>query len=337
MKSDILISFVIPAYNAEQTIEKAVLSIVRKKYDNIEVIVVENGSEDCTWKKLNVLAKQYDTLRIFQSEKGVSFARNKGISEAKGKWIAFLDADDYLLDSGLDTMILAAQEDKYDLVAYGHEAGKKMNRVTINDCWYKGQNYDDGRILMIENPTQYMQVWAKLFRKKVIDQNGLCFDTELRLSEDSDFTLRYLRYVKSICLKADVVYHYSLNENSTMRTKSGNKTKDYIYAMERTTDAVKDENERIKTAFNKYILMHLNILMVREVFCLYHNFLESIRICKRISNKQVFRDIIKNTKLKECTSARMIPIYFLKMKLYCFAGIVYRIRVYMNNRAEKRQ
>lgn len=101
MKTDVLISFIIPAYNAADTIEKAVQSLT--DVPRTEVLIVENGSTDKTEQILQQLKKKYSNIKIFTSDKGVSNARNLGIQNATGEWLAFVDADDYLARSGVTT------------------------------------------------------------------------------------------------------------------------------------------------------------------------------------------------------------------------------------------
>lgn len=91
MKQDGLVSVIIPAYNAEATIQQTIRSVLSQTYKNYEIIVVDDGSRDATAE----IVRQYDTVRyIYQENQGVSAARNRGLRESKGEWIAFLDADD---------------------------------------------------------------------------------------------------------------------------------------------------------------------------------------------------------------------------------------------------
>ena len=91
-----LISVVIPAYNAEKTIEKAIQSAIAQSYSDIEVIIVDDCSQDGTVKIVNAYAKKDSRIKVFQNQtnRGAAFSRNRGVKEARGEWIAFLDSDD---------------------------------------------------------------------------------------------------------------------------------------------------------------------------------------------------------------------------------------------------
>lgn len=94
MKSDIMVSFIIPAYNAEKTIESCIESIISYKGEELEVLIIENGSSDMTTEISQKLENRDARIKLYHSEKGVSNARNLGIQKATGKWIVFVDADD---------------------------------------------------------------------------------------------------------------------------------------------------------------------------------------------------------------------------------------------------
>lgn len=99
-----LISVVIPAYNAEKTIERAIQSVIVQTYSNIEVLIVDDCSKDKTVKIAISYAKKDHRIKILQNEinKGVAETRNKGVAEAQGDWIAFLDSDDAWIPSKLE-------------------------------------------------------------------------------------------------------------------------------------------------------------------------------------------------------------------------------------------
>lgn len=355
-----MLSIIIPAYNAALYLKRGVEAIMAARTDGsqIEIIIVENGSTDQTTQEAQKLVNQYTNIYLYHSDKGVSNARNLGIEKANGEYIAFLDADDYYTTSGLSKMLKdislqdeagqtlgtelttkADQFTKIDMFAYGHEAGENQRPVAEKTIVYAGTeankkagvSVEDARAMMIANPTKYMQAWAKIFRKSIIDAYNIRFDTTMSLSEDSDFTIKYTKYCKGICLQPEIVYHYSIDNVSTMRGKAkGDKLVRFTDAMQKTAKAIEEQNETevIKRAFDKYILMNLNIAMVRDVYCVTS---ELTRAQKRTKLKQtahieIFANAIRHTKAKECLSPRMVPVLAMKLRCYFIAELVYVLR-----------
>lgn len=334
-----MISVIIPAHNAADTIERAIQSALKNVPDP-EIIVVENGSADDTQQVVRSMQEAYPEVKLICSGTGVSRARNAGISAAQGEWLLFLDADDYLEDGSRPVLERCSSDAGMDLWLFGHRAGAEARGVTDTD---QAEIFDvnrvtEARVRMIEDPTRYMQVWGKLFRRSVIAENAIVFDENLSLSEDSDFTLRYTRYGTSICFLPNILYHYSLDQTSAMRQYDGTKAERYVLAMRRTGESVADETGPIQEAFRKYVLMHMNIAMVREVFAVGISGSKSSQIeqMRRLADTDVFADAIRNTVVSNCLSARMLPTLFLKFRMYGLAACIYRIRAGQNAKQEGR-
>lgn len=342
-----MISVIIPAYNASQYISRAVASILldgesqEQSNAEFEVIIVENGSTDNTTEVTQKLCEKYENVHLYHSDKGVSNARNLGLDKANGDYIIFVDADDYLTEEGRKELINIRKD--IDLCVFGHEAGEIPHSVVDAKESEKTNLYTDMekcRAMMISNPTRYMQAWAKLFNKRIIDEHSLRFDSSMSLSEDTDFTLRYTKYCNTIYLSDVIEYHYSIDNNSTMRgNANGDKVPKIIHAMETTYKAVEDESDKIRHAFYKYILMNLNISMVRDVYSVGSsmNKYKRISILKQTAKQKLFREAIKAMKIRECLSPRMIPVLAMKMHIYCAAGLVYSIRAKQNYKRENKK
>ena len=336
-----MISIIIPAYNAAQYLERVVGSITSQNRQDgeCEIIIVENGSTDNTTEVAEKIEEQHQNVRVLHSDKGVSNARNLGIAQAKGEWIAFADADDYWVKDSLDFLLRDVQENKSDLYVYGYEAGNHPNVLVQNQQveYYDENSIDGCRVMMLQNPTRYMQVWNKLFRKDLIVQHNIAFQTNLRLSEDSDFTLQYLVCCKTVQIMPEILYHYSIDNISTMRNAKSDKIKDYVLAMEVSQKHIKNCNEELHNAYQKYVLMHFNIAMVRDLYCATElSFLKKVVGMKQILySNVVFYEAMQSVRLKECISARMAPFFCFKMRLPVLAGLIYTLRVMQNKKKEK--
>ena len=334
----IRVSVIIPAHNAEKTIYRAIKSVLDQIIPGTEILVVENGSEDNTYSLVKELASVHPEIRLLQSGKGVSFARNAGLEAAKGEYIMFLDADDYFRKSAGKAIKECIREDNADLCLFGHLAGTEIRSVadTKLPMHYKGEDgVQEALIRFLMDPTRYLQVWAKLFRARIIREHNIRFNTGLTLAEDSDFTLQYLDHCNKVKLSDVILYHYVLDPSSVIRKFTGHKAEEYYRSMVETGKRY-TAPPQVKYAYNFYILMHMNIVMVREVF-LPDNGLtkhEKYRRMREIQKKKLFAGSVKRVRIKDCFSARMSPILCAKLHLYPLCAAAYKYRVKSNLKRE---
>lgn len=335
--TDIDISFIIPAHNAEKTLRAAIESIEDLKLQS-EVLIVENGSSDHTESVAEILQEDFSNVKLLHSATGVSAARNVGLNEASGKWIAFVDADDQMAPDSRKAIMDHMQKEQADFWIFSYYSGTEIRKVTnfpsdeICDC-------DTANIRMLDNPTKYMTVWAKLFKADIIRQNNLRFAENLKFAEDGDFAVRYSLKCKKIGFSPECIYLYKLNPFSVMRTNDQSKADEYIKSMQYTEKAVQQCSDQVKYAFLKYILMHMNVVMVREVFAKNNSLpnKQKMMIMEKIKGTPIFAEAIMKVKASDCRSLRMLPILLYKWHLDQIAAMVYRIRAEQNAWKEKNQ
>ena len=259
MNEKILISYIIPAYNAADTLERAVESITHTcNMEKCEILIVENGSTDYTNSvALKLIQKYGENVKLIHSEKGVSRARNEGLKNARGEWIVFVDADDYIVSKSKKYIYEDILNAKADLYVYSYEIGNRANYINNKEekTYYFNDSAEKMKLEMIANPTKFMQVWGKIFRKSIIYENRIGFNTKMQLSEDSDFTLHYLMHCSRISISDTIFYHYSIDNESTMRSNADKKVLQYIEAMNITSKYIEKQHENVQLAFNDYILI----------------------------------------------------------------------------------
>lgn len=202
-----LISIVIPAYNAGAFIKNCLNSILNQSYKNFEVIAVNDGSKDNTLEILEEYAKRDSRIKPFTQENGgVSSARNKGLENANGEFITFVDADDSIPENALSDLVSLMSED-IDFVVGSHyeirfsavphiEEVKLFSKEEINSDFI---NFDK----VIWWP------WGKLYRADIIRNNNLRYDTQMTFGEDHIFNLLYSKHITGKALISDkIVYNY---------------------------------------------------------------------------------------------------------------------------------
>ena len=328
------VSVIIPAYNAAEVIERAVKSIKAQKELTWELIIVENGSTDGTFEKCQAFVREDDRISVYQSEKGVSRARNLGIEKARGTWLCFLDADDYLYPAAFTAVSdLLHRAGSYDLVLFDHNSDVESTQGEVES--YLGK---DAHISlwckMLKTPTKYMTVWGKFFSRAIIVDNHLAFDTDLALAEDSDFTFRYMQVCQNAVLTTAQLYHYSRDEGSTVRTYKTGMDEKYMQAMIRTEQYAEQECEAVQRAFQQYIATHLILILVHDTFAEANpaSGSEKKAHMKKLLETELFAQAIQQIPLSECKSFRMLPILCFKMHLNFAAVWMVKMRIRQNRK-----
>lgn len=322
------LSIIVPVYNCEKHLERCIGSVLKQDFKDYELLLVDDGSTDNSGKIADDYADDNQQIRVIhQANQGVSNARNTGLLEASGEYVMFADADDYLLPAVSDVL---ENEQLSDLTCLSFEVGKNLKKIT-GDYRYQGDTSEDAKVMMLENPTQYMTVWSKIFKREIIEQHKLRFNTSLRVAEDGDFMLRYLLNIDSIQFLMQLGYHYSNDVKSVMSTFD-HKNKDYLNALMASQRSLGKISSRMQKAFAVYVLMHLNIMMVHETFASANplKYSERINELKQILKEPIFEESLTAIKVSDCHGARMLPIIFLKMHAYRLASILFILRAKQN-------
>ena len=207
------ISVIIPAYNAETYLEPCVRSVLQQTYQNLEILLIDDGSTDKTWEVCRALAAADSRVRPIRKENGgVSSARNAGIEAASGAMLLFVDGDDELKENGLEALIEAQQRTGADIVAAWYDMGAPIPYPEAGDVVWKGT--EALQKSLEDHPLTY-SVWAKLYTREIIGDTR--FQEGIRVNEDSLFVFRLL--CKQPCFAGikDVVYFYRPNAASASR------------------------------------------------------------------------------------------------------------------------
>lgn len=213
-----LVSIIMPVYNMADSLEKSVDSVLKQDYNNIEIILVDDGSTDHTLEICNRIAANDSRVKVIHTEnQGSGPARNEGIRVAKGAYLYFPDADDYLYPHTISTLVKAITEDDYDLVVFGYRVethdGTLLREKTFESFHKYGKDiradYSD-YIGMIRKHGIQGAPWNKFFRADVVHKNSLEFPP-LRRHQDEGFISRYVHCCEHVRFISDVLYIYYEN------------------------------------------------------------------------------------------------------------------------------
>lgn len=207
-----LVSIIVPVFNVEKYLRQAVNSVCEQTYPNWELLLVDDGSTDQSGMICDEYAQKDSRIRVFHTEnKGVSCARNLGIENACGKWIAFLDSDDYLNPNCLETAV--KYSDGMDMVAYSTQdvPSGKLTVLSEKAAYYSSLQ-DTQKDLDRFRTYFYSGIWNKLYLR---DKVTMLFHPNLSLGEDWWFNAEYMQNCQAICVLPDILnYHRVSTENS---------------------------------------------------------------------------------------------------------------------------
>lgn len=200
------VSIVVTVYNTEKYIEKCIDSLLRQTYENIEIILIDGGSTDRTTEICSKYADNYEKIRLVKKEnEGVSSARNRGIDEATGKYIVFVDGDDWIENKTVQTLVWLLEENKAD-----------MSYIIKN-----GHMYSSGEVLIGNGQkmllhilnTSSFEIWGKLFKKDLF--KNIRFP-DGKQNEDLYILPEILLECKKVVAYHKGLYHYTLRDNGLM-------------------------------------------------------------------------------------------------------------------------
>jgi len=217
-------SIIIPAYNCEKTLSRALDSVISQSFNEWEVVVVDDGSSDKTLDVAVEYSKKDTRIKVHHKvNEGVSAARNLGLENAVGKYICFLDADDELFGNALNVFNRTLNTD-IDIVCAGYSTIDIEGTLTtyVKEDFEKILNRDEAIELMyISSPFPYLgYCWGKCFRSDIIKQFSLSFDESIYFNEDRLFVTQYISCCNSIKFISESLYLYYHNPNSAMSSLS---------------------------------------------------------------------------------------------------------------------
>lgn len=191
-----LISVIVPVYNVERYLNKCIDSIINQTYKNIEIILIDDGSEDNSGKICDEYKKiDKRVVVVHKINEGVSTARNIGIEIANGRWISFIDSDDWIEEKYFEKMIYTAQEENADVIlcAYNKIWKDRVENINTsnNNKLYNSKEY----LINSLNPqTGFGFCHMKLINRDVIDKSR--FDNRLLVGEDALFNIQISSNIK---------------------------------------------------------------------------------------------------------------------------------------------
>lgn len=276
------ISIIIPVYNAEFYLRQCIESLIAQTFEDWEAILVNDGSKDGSLAICQEYAARDNRIKMIDKPNGgPSSARNRGLDEAQGEYVYFMDADDWIETKFLENFVRNAVATKrccyenedndygYDIIFQGFvrefSDGRKEKSFAMDvDTSLMSK---EEIICRLYKEHVYGWSWCKLFRREIIEKHHIRFDESLRLWEDELFTSQFLQYAESVRTVNSHQYHYIYYSNSLMQTN--NTYLKRLFLSERMNEALtpianEELKEYINSTYNKNLKYSLLMALKNE-------------------------------------------------------------------------
>ena len=301
-------SIIVPVYNAERSLTRCLNSIQRQKYSDFEVILVDDGSTD----KSNIICREFvqedERFKLLDQENsGPSVARNRGLNLAQGKYIAFVDSDDYLENDYLNLIKEKFEKADIGVVFIGFhkitQDGSLISKHILSD-----DNLDyHSKLLELSTRDMFGYTWVKVFKREVIGSS--IFREDLNLFEDEIFTCQVLNNCCQVGVVEQAIYNYTVGNASAL---TGKTHMDYCQKREQVFQAWKTLLVDYKNKEEALIQLANIALKTCQFYYLERNiksinFINELAMCEFIKYAKIEDDFIAKV-LKKAKSKRKTHI-----------------------------
>ena len=333
----IFFSIIIPVFNSEKFIKECVQSVLSQNFNNLEIILINDYSTDRSGKICKELKlKNLNKLKLIQNKKnlGVGASRNIGLNLANGKYIIFLDSDDYLIQNSLDYLYKRIKLKDYPEVIFNHIIQNKEPKTNLNILKYFGEKKLFKNQFLnktIKKNIILNECWRIVVSKNLIIRNKINFEN-IKIAEDVSFVFKILTHMKNIIINKNKFLFHRSRLDSLKYTKGADAALAY-YIVYNEIQNYKKKNKNQKEIFDYLDILEENIKLNMKI---YFSILNKNQIPQLIAKmrkvlpnkknsklkyKKFVLSIIKQTEKKIINSIYQLNKYRKKINIYC-AGIM---------------
>lgn len=353
-----MISVIIPVYNAQRTLTRCIDSVLASAYGGFEILLVNDGSTDESLAICSAYAERDSRIRLVtQENQGVSAARNRGLREAKGEWVVFLDADDFISDDFLD-MVARPEYRQMDLVLfqfaiYSPDApaasrdkeapkGARMEAPMEARCYQEDQMLPLVRRILAPRPLDdgfapdFRTPCARAYRKSILDQYAIRFSPDIRIGEDLLFNLEYQLRARSCAAIPRTVYFYDVHGDSSSHHFNPGLHENHARLLQAVRDVLKDSGRyaAYEQDYYSYALENLTYVLIREIFSPHspRKYRESRKLCQEMRRNPMYIDAFAYNR-KTGILPRKVLVLFFRLKCYLIVKLISGVSfVYLQKR-----
>ncbi len=321
------VSIILPTYNSDSVLKNAIESVKYQTYENWELLIIENGKKgqaEEIIKKINDNRIKY----IYQEVANVSEARNTGLNNASGEYIAFLDSDDKYGKDFLENMIKNISINKTQLVTCGYRRVYDKKQMLIQDCKNIENTTNIKEYLeILKESYLFNELWNKVYISEIINKNNIRFNKKYELGEDFLFNLDYIKKIDKASYINEPLYIYTDGETGLKLRYRPDKFNIEYELTQYLEKIYKEKNWDMNYIYNRYARVYYN-----QIIDIYKpnnpaNKKEKNQQLQEIISKKEYKEELKKLE-KNVTDKKMkiaIKYFFLKGKT------MIKLFVFLNN------
>lgn len=320
------LSIILPVYNTGHLVEKAINSLLGLKNIELEILCLNDGSTDDSWDKLQEIEKKYEQVKLINKEnEGLSRTRNKGIQEASGDYVYFLDSDDWVNTEAFDEL-LAFCHDGYDIIhgnfCYVYEDGSMKPNKNQLEGSYTGQEFLCNGLLQDKIS---MASCINIFKREFLMAHGLLFLPGI-YHEDEEFNLRVFSYANRVASK-DLTFHMYLQRSNSIsndKTKEDKRFNDVLTIYKSIMNFITESNH-VSYEYKKMCMTYVSFIILLSYAKQSNK--ETMKLSERmIKQLKLHRTIHSNILIYKVSrfALQLMPITYIKV-----------LRLYFKTRSKK--
>lgn len=325
------VSIIVPVYKVEAHLRQCVDSLLGQSYRNIEIILIDDGSPDKSGKICDAYASSDSRVKVIhQKNQGVSAARNAGIEQATGKWITFVDGDDWLEMSALEALMEAANQNSgIDLISFSFVLNYEEKEVSPtelypSDCIFQTdselQQLKTDILEKQSDQNSLRMAFCKLIHRDILMKHNIRFNPDIPLCEDSLFWFEAFHHISKAFHINRCFYHYRQNAASATYRYRPNICNEH----DRMLAALKQEIDKTPIpeiyAQGYYLKVYYAMqTCITQYF--YHKdnpagWRQRHKACRSFFRTEPYRSALKQLRFSELTRNHRIKLIMLKLRLY---------------------
>jgi glycosyltransferase involved in cell wall biosynthesis len=337
-----LVSIIVPVYNAASFLLRCCNSLLNQTHANIEIILIDDGSIDDSPALCDHCTTLDDRVKTYhQKNMGASVARNVGIDFAQGEYLMFVDADDFVEPDIVLELVNALEKGNVEMAvcSYMSHLFDGENELAVNPLKVTPGHKTTKKIISLKtlDPSspqavrarahEVCSVWGRLYVTDIIKQNNLQYCADLSKFEDIEFNMKYLSYIKEIFVLNRNLYHYRVSTPQSGHSVSDKIDTSWHAMINSSYSRIRDRFAERQTDYLQFVFAAVFMGYLIRLFQAGSplSFKEALKEVKNVSKSTIFKECMTHY-YRPKNGSRLVP-FFLKINLSTSAAVVAKVRM----------